>query len=198
MTDDTLSLAELAANGDERALELLLERHLPSVRAFVRAHMGAGLRARESASDLVQSVCRELLMHQERFQHPGEHAFEAWLFTTARRKIANRARDLGRHKRNARREVGGLDPSAIEHLGAAYARISSPSGRMLRAEEIERLETAIDNLPEEQREAITLAHLVGLSRAEIGVQMGKTEEAVRALLHRARARLGILLGDPLQ
>ncbi len=193
VTDDSLQLAEAAARGDQQALAHLLTRHLPSVRAFVRAHMGPQLRARESTSDIVQSVCRELLTNQERFQHPGEHGFQAWLFTTARRKIANRARDLDRDKRDAAREVGGLSESGIAGLGAAYARISSPSGNVLRREEVERLETAIDQLPEDQREVITLAHLVGLSRAEIGAQMGKTEEAVRSLLHRAKARLSILL-----
>jgi RNA polymerase sigma-70 factor (ECF subfamily) len=193
MTDDTLLLAQRAAAGDEQALATLLSRHLPAVRAFVRAHMGPQLRAHESSSDLVQSVCRELLTHQERFQYPGEQQFLAWLYTTARRKISNRVRDLGRDKRDARREIGGLAESAMAELGAAYARVSSPSGRALRAEEIARLEAAIDQLPEEQREVVTLAHLAGLSRAEIGEQMGKTEEAVRALLHRAKARLAILL-----
>lgn len=195
MTDDTLVLARRAAAGDEQALATLLSRHLPAVRAFVRAHMGPQLRAHESSSDLVQSVCRELLTHQERFQYPGEQQFLAWLYTTARRKISNRVRDLGRDKRDARREIGGLAESAMAELGAAYARVSSPSGRVLRAEEIARLEAAIDQLPEEQREVVTLAHLAGLSRAEIGAQMGKTEEAVRALLHRAKARLAILLED---
>jgi RNA polymerase sigma-70 factor (ECF subfamily) len=193
VTEDTLHLARLAASGDARALEALLQRHLPAVRAFVRTHMGQQLRNKESTSDLVQSVCRELLTHQDRFQHPGEHGFEAWLFTTARRKIANRARDLERHKRDAGREVGNLGESTIGELGAAYARISSPSGRALRAEEVAALEAAIDKLPDEQREVITLAHLVGLSRAEIGQQMGKTEEAVRSLLHRGKARLALLL-----
>jgi RNA polymerase sigma-70 factor (ECF subfamily) len=195
MTDDTLLLAQRAAAGDEQALATLLSRHLPAVRAFVRAHMGPQLRAHESSSDLVQSVCRELLTHQERFQYPGEQQFLAWLYTTARRKISNRVRDLGRDKRDARREIGGLAESAMAELGAAYARVSSPSGRALRAEEIARLEAAIDRLPEEQREVVTLAHIAGLSRAEIGAQMGKTEEAVRALLHRAKARLAILLED---
>ncbi len=195
MTDDTLVLARRAAAGDEQALATLLSRHLPAVRAFVRAHMGPQLRAHESSSDLVQSVCRELLTHQERFQYPGEQQFLAWLYTTARRKISNRVRDLGRDKRDARREIGGLAESAMAELGAAYARVSSPSGRVLRAEEIARLEAAIDQLPDEQREVVTLAHLAGLSRAEIGAQMGKTEEAVRALLHRAKARLAILLED---
>ena len=41
-----------------------------------------------------------------------------------------------------------------------------------------------------------LAHLVGLSRAEVGQQMDKTEEAVRSLLHRAKARLAMLLDGP--
>jgi len=161
--------------------------------AFVRAHMGTRLRARESTADLVQSVCRELLTHQGRFQHPNEGAFQSWLFTTARRKIAHRARELGRHKRAADRELDGLSESTVAQLGAAYARISSPSGRALRAEEISRLEAAIDALPDDQREVITLAHLVGLSRAAIGAEMGKSEEAVRALLHRAMAKLALLL-----
>lgn len=195
MTDDTLVLAQRAASGDEQALATLLARHLPAMRAYVRAHMGPQLRAHESSSDLVQSVCRELLTHQERFQFPGEQQFLAWLYTTARRKISNRARDLGREKRDARREVGGLGESALAELGAAYAQVSSPSGRALRAEEIARLEAAIDQLQPEQREVVTLAHLAGLSRAEIAVQMGKTEEAVRSLLHRAKARLAILLED---
>lgn len=155
--------------------------------------MGGKLRARESTSDVVQSVCRELLTHQERFQHAGDGAFQAWLFTTARRKIANRARDVDRERRAADREIGGLSESAVARLGAVYARISSPSGQALRAEQIAQLEAAIDTLPPEQRDVITLAHLAGLSRAEIGVEMGRSEEAVRALLHRAMARLALLL-----
>lgn len=193
VTDDNELLAQRAAAGDEQALADLLQRHLPAVRAFVRSHMAPQLRARESTSDVVQSVCRELLTHQERFRHPGENGFVAWLYTTARRKIQNRARDLQREKRDAGREVHGIGESGMGELGAAYARISSPSGRALRAEEVQRLEAAIDQLPDEQREVVTLAHLVGLSRAEIATQMNRTDEAVRALLHRAKARLAILL-----
>lgn len=193
--NETLVLAERAAAGDATALANLLQAQLPGVRAFVRAHMGPQLRARESVSDLVQSVCREILTHKARFRHASAEAFQAWLFTMARRKVQNRARDLGRHKRAVDREVP-IGPTELGQLGAAYGRLSSPSGRALRAEEVARLEAAIDELPAEQREVITLAHLAGLSRAEIGERMGKTEEAVRALLHRAKARLSMLLeGD---
>jgi RNA polymerase sigma-70 factor (ECF subfamily) len=192
LEEDAAILARRAAEGDAAAVEELLVRYLPSLRAFVRAHMGPGLRARESSSDMVQSVCREVLAHLDRFQHPSEGAFKHWLFTTAQRKIANRARDLGREKRDARREVplDGEDGA----LGLVYARISSPSGVAARREDLERFEAALDQLHGEQREVLLLAHLVGLSRAEIGERLGKTEVAVRGLLHRATARLSILLG----
>jgi RNA polymerase sigma-70 factor (ECF subfamily) len=56
-------------------------------------------------------------------------------------------------------------------------------------DEIEQLERAFDALTEEQREIVTLAHVVGLSRAQIAEQVGKSENAVRIVLHRALARL---------
>jgi RNA polymerase sigma-70 factor (ECF subfamily) len=190
---DTLQLANRAAAGDESALHELMTRHLPAVRAFVRAHMSPQLRARESMSDIVQSVCRELLAHRARFRHATEHAFAAWLFTEARRKIGQRARNLARDRRDVAREVAGLTESTIAALGAEYARISSPSGPVLRAEEVAQLEAALDQLPADQREVLTLAHLVGLSRAEIGRRIDRSEDAVRQLLRRAKARLSMLL-----
>lgn len=193
MTHDPEELARRAADGDAAALERLLEQHLPAMRAFVRAHMGPALRARESMSDLVQSVCRELLTHRRRFQHPSAHAFAAWMFTMARRKIANRARDLQAGKRAPEREIEGLDEATLTELGGEYARITTPSGRLLRREEIARLEAALDQLTPEQREVITLAHLAGLPRKEIAALLDRAEEAVRTQLHRAMARLAVLL-----
>ena len=49
--------------------------------------MGPQLRAKESASDLVQSVCREVLGRLDRFQHGGEAGFRHWLYATALRKV---------------------------------------------------------------------------------------------------------------
>lgn len=195
MTHDPEELAQRAAAGDVRAVEQLLERHLPAMQAFVRANMGPMLRARESTSDLVQSVCREVLAQRARFRHPSAHGFAAWVFTIARRKIANRASELQAQKRDAAREVPGLDEPAIAQLAQAYARISTPSGRLQRREEIEQLEVALDQLTPEQREVITMAHLAGLSRKEIGAHLGRSEDAVRTQLHRAMARLAVLL-DP--
>lgn len=189
--DDTELLARRAAEGDEKALELLLERHIPSLRAFVRARVGPELRLQESASDLVQSTCREVLQQRERFQYPGPGAFKSWLFTTAARKVTERLK----HNRAAKRDPGvlkrmGAESDAAEsRLLGVYARFSSPSHRAEIKDEVGRIEGAIDHLTEEQREVLLLAHVAELSRAEIAAQLGKTEVAVRSILHRALARV---------
>src|SRR5262245_7080357 len=96
---------ERAARGDREALELLLVRHLPRLRAFVRLRAGAAVRAQEESSDLVQSVCREVLLHADQFRFPSESAFRNWLYTHALRKIGKRLRSHGTVKRGAGREA---------------------------------------------------------------------------------------------
>lgn len=199
MEPDLQALTDAAAEGDRRAIETLLERYLPDVRAFVRLRAGPVLRARESSSDLVQSVCREILEHHERFRHPSEGAFRHWLFTTAQRKLQHRYEYWGAQKRGAAREVpidassGESSAGGVPDLMSRYRRFSTPSGVASLREEVERVEAAFDQLSEEHREVITLAHLSELSRAEIAERMQKSEGAVRVLLHRALARLSGLL-----
>jgi RNA polymerase sigma-70 factor (ECF subfamily) len=196
MSDDTHELAERAARGDQEAVELLIVQHLPGLRAFVRLRSGSLLRQQESSSDLVQSVCREVLQNIGRFRHPDESGFKRWLYTTALRKIADRADRYGALKRGPGRTAAPLAGESHDDASvlACYASFSTPSRRAMVKEELERVECAFEKLSDEQREVITLAHVVGLSRAEIAVHMEKSEAAVRVLLHRALARVSDLLG----
>jgi len=66
---------------------------------------------------------------------------------------------------------------------------------MIVREEVERIERAFGELSDEQREIVTLAHVIGLSRGEIATHVGKSEGAVRVTLHRALARLSELLSE---
>ena len=195
-------LAERAAQGDRAAVDALIVRYLPELHAFVRMRAGPMVRARESSADIVQSVCREVIEHIDRFQFPSEAAFKQWLYTTALRKILNRRDFYLAQKRDAQREValgaaaGGGSSFDEGALLDCYGRFSSPSRAAVRREEVERIERAFEELPEEYREVITLAHLVGLSRAEIAQQMNKSEGAIRVLLHRALARMSAILSGP--
>jgi RNA polymerase sigma-70 factor, ECF subfamily len=192
MVPDAGELAQAAAGGDPEAVEKLLHMHLPALQAFVRLRAGGMLRAHESSSDLVQSVCREVLSNIADFRYPGEGAFKAWLYTTALRKISNRVEYYRAEKRDARREVAADDLDYDRLLGT-YRSFSSPSYRAGVKDEVARIENAFAQMPDEYREVITLAHVAGLSRAEIAAHMGRSEEAVRALLHRALVRTAELL-----
>jgi RNA polymerase sigma-70 factor, ECF subfamily len=194
--EESAHLAERAARGDARAMQTLLELHLDGLRAFVRLRTGPELRQRESSSDLVQSVCREILEQAHRFQHPSESAFRRWLYTTALRKISDRAEHWRAQKRDAGREEAWPSQAGDQALFQRYRSFSSPSGHAMVREEVERVERAFEELTDEQREVITLAHVAGLSRAEIATQMERSEGAVRVLLHRSLARLAEILEVP--
>jgi RNA polymerase sigma-70 factor (ECF subfamily) len=147
--------------------------------------------AKESSSDLVQSVCRELLEKRSRFEFRGETAFRSWLYTAALRKILERQRHHRALKRDVNREVEGQahgeqgDRSVLE----CYATMATPTRELALQEQMEQIERAFQRLPEEQREVITLAKIVGLPHAEIARSTGRTEAASRQLLRRAMIRL---------
>ena len=57
---DVEALTQEAAAGDRDALEELLTRMLPDLRAFVRLRAGRLVQRHDEHSDIVQSVCREI------------------------------------------------------------------------------------------------------------------------------------------
>ena len=193
--DESEALARQAAVREQSALAELLEQHLDRLRAFMRAAVGPRLLQYEDHEDLVQSVCREILDHADRFQHPGPRAFRRWLFSEARRKVLSRHRHGQAQRRDAQRVELGEDPEALEHLLASYRSFTSPSQRAALSEQVALVESALENLPEDQRTVVLLAHLGQWSRREIAEELGRSEGAVRMLLHRAIAALAVELAD---
>ena len=189
MSEDLEGLLRAASQHDANAVSTLLQQHLPALRAFVRLKAGPSLLARESCSDLAQSVCRDVLENAERFRFGGEAEFRKWLFTTAMRKIADRAEHWRAGKRDVRREHGGLEEDELK----GYAGIYSPSGQAAAREELLQVEAAFGKLAPEKQEVILMARLMGLSHAQIAQELGKTEVAVRSILSRALAELAAQL-----
>lgn len=192
--EEERALIERLARGDDSALEPLLVKHLPGLRAFVRARAGQLVRDREGNSDVVQSICREILDHRDRFTVPADNGFKRWLYLTALRKLQRRRDYWLAQRRDVGREVAPLDVTGGDAaLLAGYASIASPSRELMAREAVQRIEAAMDALPEDYREVLTLARMVGLSRGEIAEIMGKNEGAVRMMLFRAQAKLAELL-----
>lgn len=185
-SDPAEDLFRRTRSGDRTALETLLQQHLPAMRAFVRSRMSALLRARESAEDLVQSACRQVLGKLADFEYRGEEAFRGWLFTAVLHVLRHHERDLRREKRDARREAAVSD---LHALSECYRSVLSPSAHALADESVRALEAAFDALPDDYREVISLSRFARLSRAEIARTMGRSEDSVRSLLPRALAAL---------
>ncbi len=184
-----------ARRGDSTALNSLFARQLPPLMAFLRMKAGGLLTAKESVSDLAQSVCREVLQDMRLLEWRGEEAFRAWLFLQATRKIADRYRYYRQERRDAAREQHMVSTPAsssdeeAETMLRCYASICTPSRHASAREELQRVESALASLPAAQRDAVALSRLMGLSYAEIAGRLDVSESAVRGLVARGLARV---------
>ena len=187
---DSRLLVERAAAGDEAAREELLGRHLAELTAFVRLRLGHALRSRESSQDIAQSVCRGALEDLGEFEYRSEDGFRNWLLLKAERKIRDRGRFWGRLKRDVTRELphfGGDDEDTL--VFRQLRTLFTPSRNAVAREELVKLEQAFKELPDDHRQVIVLARLVGLPHEEVAREMGRSASATRTLLSRALARL---------
>lgn len=183
------ALVAAAARGEESAVHLLLQEYLPRIRAYVRLRSGPALLDHESRSDLVQSICRDLLENVHRLHSTDIEGFQAWLFSTAKRKLADRAAQWCTKKRDPLRECD--TPLEEAEMLSSCRTFFTPSQQASAREELARVVTALRELPAERREVILLAKVLGLSRQEIGLRLGRSEGAVRVLLTRALADLAL-------
>ncbi|MCA8978170.1 MAG: sigma-70 family RNA polymerase sigma factor [Planctomycetes bacterium] len=189
ITDRTSAqLYEQAQRGDTVALHELIERYLPQLHAYVSVRLPQRLRVRESSMDVVQSVCRELLARDGRFDFRGEDRFRAWLFTAALNKLRDKIRFHGFDKRDIGRE------RPVDTGTGLAASFVTPSMNAIGRETAAALEAALDALSEEHREVITMARIVRLPHRVIAEVLGRSEDAARQLLARAMLRLTQELG----
>ncbi len=194
--DEQQDLLRLATSGDASAVAQLLEQYLPRVRAFVRLRMDDALRQRESVSDLVQSVCADLLARQEEFEYRGEEQFRGWLFTAALNKIRSMQRFHGRERRDIRREV--VQDSRVtgsDRMSQIYQTLGTPSRALMASEHMAQIEAAFDRLPDDYREVISLARVAGLPHEEVAQHMGRSVGATRQLLGRGIIKLSEALDE---
>ena len=181
-------LVSAAGHGGRTELESLFGRHLAPLQAFVRLKLGARLAARESAHDIAQSVCREAVEAMPRFEFRSDDAFRNWLLVRAVRKIADRHRFYHAEKRDIDREAepcrNDQDPLRAEDLATCYASLVTPSRHAGAREEVERIEAALAELPERQREAVAMSRMMGIDTRDVADHLDMTESAVRGLVAR--------------
>ncbi len=180
---------------DPQDLDALFARNLPPLVAFIRSRAGRAVAARESAADIAQSVCREVLQDMQGFEYRSDEAFRGWLFVQASRKILDRHRFWNRDRRDIGRE---LPPAPSEEeaktLLTCYATLGTPSRCASAREELARIEAVVQDLPEAQRDAVTMSRLMRMNYVDIAEAMGTSESAVRGLVARGLAAIAAKLG----
>jgi RNA polymerase sigma-70 factor (ECF subfamily) len=154
---------------------------------LARARLDPRLRGKLDASDVVQQTLLEAHRDLGQFAGQNEQQLAAWLRQILARNLANAIRDHGRGKRDVARErslEAALDESSCRLESWLAADQSSPGQRAERNESIARLAQALASVPDDQREALVLRHLLGRSLADIATVLDRSPAAVAGLLHR--------------
>lgn len=155
--------------------------------------LAPALSAKVDLSGVVQQTLAECAAQPA----PADEGAARGLLRTA---FLNNLRDAVRFwtadRRDARREqaaaAGGS--SAADPL-ATLAGLTTPSQQLARAELLDQLAAAVTTLPEDQRTAVLLHHLLELPVSETAVAMDKSVPAVAGLLRRGLERLRQVLTE---
>ena len=155
--------------GDLYALGVLFQRHRDAVHRLCARLIGDSA----TADDLVQETFLRILRYRHTFK--GEARFTTWVYRIARNATM---RHVERHGRRTEREAAAARELSIRNQAAG------PNDHR-----ITRLEEALEDLPLEQREAITLSRYHGLKYHEIAVVCECSVDAVKGRIYRAMQRL---------
>jgi len=175
-----------AAQADPAHFEALYRKYLAQVYSFAFYE----LRDPHEAEDATERTFLAALGGLSRFEErarpsdgDGASTFRVWLFQIARNAVAERRRVLRRHREeplDAAIEVA--DPTDVEaiaiHQDAAAAAMD-----------------AITRLPDDRRRALVLRFVDEMSTHEIAGVLGRSEGAVRVLIHRALRSVARELDD---
>jgi RNA polymerase sigma-70 factor (ECF subfamily) len=183
ISDPDVQLMLRFRSGDEEAFRELFEKHSRAIVNFAYNFVGSRPRAEELAQDIFLQIYRAGPRYEP-------HAkFTTWLYRIATNACLNEVRrperryatkplehdaDDGRE----RAEIGIADPQAITGESAL-------AGRELEA----RIRGVLGDLPDNQRAALILSRVDGLSYREVADALECTESAVKSLVFRATATM---------
>lgn len=156
------------AKRDATAFGELYERYVDRIYNYIYYRVGN----HADAEDLAARVFYRALGNIARYKQRGA-PFAAWLYRIAHNLVANFHRDAAR-----RREVPLDDIVAVAEKRAGPSQIAEQN------EDARVVLEAMRALPAERQQIVILKFSEGLSNAEIGKLMGRSEGAIKSLYHR--------------
>jgi RNA polymerase sigma-70 factor (ECF subfamily) len=178
-----------AARRDPAQFDALYRKYLAQVYSYALYELADHHAAEDATERTFLRALAALPRFREQARHedgPEASTFRVWLFRIARNVVANDRRA------RRRRPADSLDLA----LGAGLA---IPDDTDLEAQAVTRDQAAealraLQGLPDDRRRALTLRFVDEMSTAEIAGILGKSEGAVRVLIHRALGAVARELG----
>jgi RNA polymerase sigma-70 factor (ECF subfamily) len=167
MLPDENALVERAKT-DSEAFGILYECYVNKIYNYIYYRVGN----QHDAEDLTARTFHRALNHIERYVNQGA-PFSAWLYRIAHNLVANWHRDQSRRKL-----------ISLEDIKLIIQRRDGPDQMAEQREEKDQLLAIIQRLPSERQQLLILKFSQGLSNAEIGQVMGRSEGAIKSLYHR--------------
>ena len=168
-------LIRRTGDGDRGAFEVLYRRYSRPVFGLALRRLGDRGRAEDAVQETFASIWRSAGSYR-----PDRGPGAPWLYAVARNAIVDRAR--------ARADV----PAEIPEVADGQA---GPLDRAEQSWVAWRVHRALEELPEREREVISLAYWSGLSQSEVAEFLGIPLGTVKTRTRAALTRLADILGD---
>jgi RNA polymerase sigma-70 factor (ECF subfamily) len=192
---ETEGLLAQARQGEPEAVERLLAAHREPLRRMIGLRLDPALAARVDASDIVQDVLLEAHRRLADYLRNPAMPFRLWLRHIAKDHIIDAHR---RHRQAQRRSLDREQPlvpavladhSSLELAGQLLDQELTPASAAIRHEMQRRVNAAIAELDDDDREVILLRHGEQLSNQQVADALGLSEAAASMRYLRAVRRL---------
>lgn len=195
MATDDLTLVQRVRSGDQRAFKLLVERYQRKVYSVA---LGM-LRDREEAMDVAQEAFVKVYKYLDHFK--GDSSFYSWLY----RITSNICIDVIRKRRGGGRgESVEFDEnmtvdSPDAYVGALGSKLgTNPQKGALRRELAEKIQEALEQVPEKHRAILLLREIEGMSYEDLARTLEIPKGTVMSRLFHARLKVQKILSEYLE
>jgi RNA polymerase sigma-70 factor (ECF subfamily) len=186
-----------AIAGDQAALEDLLLDAYDILLPRIEHRIPADLRGLLSAEDVLQEAFVDAVSKISTFKPESDGAFVRWVSTIADHRLIDLIRAQRAVKRGGGRAAVAADnwSSSLTDLLCLVAQHErTPSRSVARHEAVAAISSALEQLSPDYRDVLRLRYIEGLSVSETAERIGRSEQAVQMLCHRALRQLRDVLG----
>ena len=178
--DSDAGLVASAVAGDQKAFELLVIKYQRRIQRLI------GRMVRDV--DLVEDISQETFIRAYRAlaQFRGDAQFYTWLYRIAVNTAKKALMDLKRNPTVSENSFKSDDDDETSPLENELISTETPDAMLASKEMAQIINAALDALPEELRQAISLREIEGLSYEEISHAMNCPIGTVRSRIFRAR------------